>query len=183
MPKVTSKHVSDPNYIIQEFGRPKVWEYNQQKKAYFCKLCASFCEQGRKSLLKQHFDSAKHQKNLNLYESGKNPQQMMVNQALFESTNAIFAQDVCKAFISSNILLHKLNQPAIIELFQKHAKVVVPSRKTLTRLMEKESQSLLAEIKGKLKGKSLFLVVDEMTDCMGRTICAILVGPLDGSFL
>jgi len=49
--------------------------------------------------------------------------------------------------------------------------------------MEKESKKLLVEIKEKVVGKSIYIAVDETTDCTGRAMCAILVGPLDGKSL
>lgn len=45
------------------------------------------------------------------------------------------------------------------------------------------SKDLLTKIKPQLVGKVLFVVVNETTDCIGRAMCAILVGPLDGSFV
>lgn len=181
MPKLVSKHLTDPNSIIQEFGGSKVWEYNCQKKAFFCKLCAISCDAGRKSLLRQHVESMKHKKNLHQ----QNPKQQTLKLVTVdvEDPNNKFAEDLCKAFISSNIPLTKSEHPAIMELFEKYAKVSMPSRRTLTRIMERETQELLSKIKTKLVEKALFVAVDETTDCTGRAMCAILVGPLDGSFL
>lgn len=173
------KAIFNPDNIILEFGGPKVWEYDKQRKVFFCKLCSTTCE--RKFLLRQHVGKDKHKKSLELHERGKNPPQQMLKLVQTGGSSSKFAEDLCKAFVSSNIPLTKVEDPAIVELFEKYAKV--PSRWTLTRIMERESQSLLAEIKSKLMGKPLFLIVDETTDCMGRAMCAILVGPLDGTFL
>lgn len=178
MPKVIAKHHSNPNSLIEEFGGPKVWEYNHKKKVLFCKLCAVSCEQGRKSLVRQHTQSQKHINKL----KDDGPQQQLL-QTFAISSNMEFATDLCKAFVASNIPLHKAESPAIQQLFQKYAKLGIPSRQTLTRIMEKESQEMMASIKRKLVGKALFLVADETTDATGRAMCALLAGPLDGSFL
>ncbi|TRY79748.1 hypothetical protein TCAL_01969, partial [Tigriopus californicus] len=173
MPK-HSKYLFCPNDIILEFGGAK-------KKTFFSKLCSVVFEQGRKSPLRAHVETVKHKKNLQLNEEGRNPRQQMLNMSTAENKHSNFAQALCKAFVTANIPLTKVEHPSVVELIQEH--VTAPSRWTMTRIMEQECQNLLAEIKTRLTGKSIFVAVDETTDRTGRAMCAILAGPLDGKFL
>lgn len=183
MPKV-GKSVLDPSGVIKEFGGPGIWEHDPKRKIFFCKLCSVSCDQARRSLIRQHVDSNKHKKNLQLSNDGKlAKQQTLVLAGPSQGGTSVFAKDLCKAFVACNIPLYKVEHPALIQLFEKHGKVAMPSRRTLTRILETESKDLMETIKNKLIGQDLFVAVDETTDCKGRAMCAILVGPLDGTFL
>ncbi|TRY74524.1 hypothetical protein TCAL_09207, partial [Tigriopus californicus] len=160
---------------------PRYGTLTTKKKTFFCKLCSVVFEQGRKSLLWAHVETVKHKKNLQLNEEGRNPRQQMLNMSTVENKHSNFAQALCKDFVTANIPLTKVEHPSIVELIQEH--VTAPSRRTMTRIMEQECQNLLAEIKTRLTGTSIFVAVDETTDRTGRAMCAILAGPLDGKFL
>ncbi|TRY79271.1 hypothetical protein TCAL_17064 [Tigriopus californicus] len=151
------KTKADPNFVIKEFVGPIVWEYNRQKKT-------------------AHYLQSHN-------EGGKSKQQTLQFSSNEDAPSNEFAQNLCKAFVVSNIPLSKAEHPAIVEFLEKYTKEQILSRRTLTRVMEVTSKDLLVKLKLQLIGKPLFVIVDETTDCTGRAKCTILVGPLDGSFL
>ncbi len=104
----------------------------------------------------QHVNSKKHKKNLQLNV----PRQQMPNVASLLLLPSHFEEDLCKAFVTSNIPLHKIEHPAL----EKYAKHAIPSRRTLSHIMEMESKAMLTAIKAKLVGKAFFVTMDEMTD-------------------
>ncbi len=166
-----------PNDIIKEFSSPKVWEFNPQKKTFLCLLCSITYVQGRKMLMVQHVNSKKHKKNLQLnvlrqqmlmvqhVNSKKHKKnlelnvlrQQMLNVASFPLLPSRFKEDLCKAFVTSNIPLHKVEHPTMTSFLEKYAKDTIPSRHTLSHIMEMENKAMLTAIKDKLMGKSLFV--------------------------
>ena len=94
-----------------------------------------------------------------------------------------FTIDLTNALVSSNIPLTKIEHPAFSSFLEKYTKRAMPSQKKMTELMEKESKEIIENIKVKLIDQHLFISMDESTDSVGRPICIVLAGPLDGEYL
>ena len=113
----------------------------------------------------------------------KATQQLLLLTPTSNSSDTIFKQDLVKALVSSNIPLYKVQKEEMKNFLEKYTKKTVPSSASLTTTMEEESKTILGKIKGKLIGKYLFVSMDEVTDSLGRPMCVVLAGPLDGDFL
>lgn len=170
-----------PTSVIKEFGGPKVWEYNEQKKTMFCKLCSISASVVRRSVILDHMNTSKHKKNLKLREGGDLALQQTLNFAPSTSSagkDSTFASDLTHSLVSANIPLHKADHPAFKAFLEKYCKQPLPSCSTMTRIMENESNETLRKVKEKLLDKLLFVSIDETTDHMGRAMCVVLAGLL-----
>ena len=107
----------------------------------------------------------------------------MLGKASSNSDVDSFNSELTKALVSANIPLSKIEHECFKMFLEKHTKHKMPTRKTLSNMMENESKEVLGMVKTKLAGKSIFISLDETTDSMGRPMCAVLAGPLDGEFL
>jgi uncharacterized protein YhbP (UPF0306 family) len=172
MPKVV-----DPSVLIRQFGGSKVWEYNARQKTLFCKLCSYHFDYKKKSLLSRHVDTEKHKRHLALLDQGHSIQQQLVTTVVQRPP---FVTDLAKMMVACNIPLYKTEQQEFIQFVEKYCSKTMPSRSLLTKCMEEQSKDQLKTIKAKLMGKNIFLQADETTDLQGRSMTAILVGPLDG---
>lgn len=178
MPKLTN-----PTNLIKDLGGTHVWCYNEANKNLFCKLCSFSGPIQRKSILISHTESKKHKKHVKLFEEGeKRVQRNLYFPPAIDNRESMFALDMTKALVASNIPLFKLEHPAFSSFLEKYTKCVMPSRTTLTKVMEIESKNMLERIREKLTSKQLFISIDETTDCTGRAMCIVLAGPLDGEF-
>ncbi len=90
----------------------------------------------------------KHKAKVALRET-ENPvekqQRLLLSQG--SSSTSEFATDPSKLFITTNVPLYKLEHPQWVKFFEKHCKKTVPSRRTLTRIMEQQCQETLAGVK------------------------------------
>ncbi len=141
---------------------------------------------GCRYIIIQHVNAASHKKKLEVRELGKATTQPTLLQMLPESSSefssAAFASDLVKTMVSCDIPLNKVEHPNVQEFISKYCLEKVPSRRTLTRVTE-ESNSITKKTTDRLMGQNLFLMVDETTDCLGRSMTAVLAGRLDGEFL
>ena len=170
--------------LIKERGGPKIWSYVPETKLLFCKLCCFSAKANRKSVLDQHANCTRHKNNLKLYENGeKATQRLLTLTPTSNNHDTTFNQDLVKALVSANIPLYKLQNEEMKDFLEKYTKKTIPSSASLTTRMEEESKAMLGKIKEKLVGKFLFISMDETTDSLGRPICVVLAGPLDGDFL
>lgn len=53
-----------------------------------------------------------------------------------------FTDDLCKAFASSNIPIHKLEQKELQTFLEKYTKKAIPSSMSLTRALEAASKEV-----------------------------------------
>lgn len=181
MPKVVN-----PSTLIKELGGSQVWSYAPQSKHLVCKLCSFSAPTNRKSVLQQHVNCVRHKNNLRLFNEGeKRTQQLLTLTSTNNNNNSdnIFNTDLVKALVSANIPFLKIENKEMKDFLEKYMKKTLPSDSTLTRILEKESKLIMEKIKEKMMGKSLFVSINETTDRLGRPMCMVLAGPLDGDFL
>eukprot|EP00096_Caligus_rogercresseyi_P004261 TRINITY_DN18457_c0_g1_i1.p1 TRINITY_DN18457_c0_g1~~TRINITY_DN18457_c0_g1_i1.p1 ORF type:complete len:488 (-),score=44.37 TRINITY_DN18457_c0_g1_i1:312-1775(-) len=183
MPKIT-----DPTFLIREFGGASVWTYNPGTRHLFCKVCLTSCPTNRKSTISQHVTTRKHQEKLKLIDFSAIPScedNLLASEGVdMESSldEAIFVKDLTRMMSSVDIPFFKSELPEFQLFFNKYCSLALPSRQTLTRYIERESNCCLSRIKNILKGKNIFVVVEETADQSGRAFTWVLAGPLDGNY-
>eukprot|EP00095_Tigriopus_kingsejongensis_P000833 maker-scaffold63_size435493-snap-gene-3.26 protein:Tk00833 transcript:maker-scaffold63_size435493-snap-gene-3.26-mRNA-1 annotation:"PREDICTED: uncharacterized protein LOC100897935" len=142
--------------------------------------CSHGFDYKKKSLLGRHVDTEKHKRHLLLLDQGQAAKQQLLTSVVQRPP---FVTDLAKMIVTCNIPLYKVEQPDFIQFMEKYCSKTLPSRSLLTKCMEEQSKEQLKKIKAKLLGKDLFLQADKTTDKQGRSMTAILAGPLDGESL
>lgn len=91
-----------------------------------------------------------------------------------------FSADLCKAFVCSNIPLHKLKNPELRSFLQKYCvNQRIPDESTLRKkCLLSLHDSVLDSIRSDIGGNSVWVSVDETTDSCGRYIANFIVGKL-----
>ncbi len=158
MPKVVL-----PVSLISEFGGKAIWEYNPATKSLFCKLCITSCPAGRRNMIEKHVNTMRPKKKIDLRQqgtSGTTTQPSFV-QVVSESSSktSVFVSDLAKMLVACDIPLKKVEQPLFQEFIHKYCKETIPSRNTLTRVMEQESKAVTDKITEKLTGQDIFVKV------------------------
>ncbi|QQP57860.1 Putative LOC100902024 [Caligus rogercresseyi] len=172
MPKVI-----DPIRLIHELGGNRVWVYDSQKESLCCRLCSKSFNIKIRSNLFHHVRSNKHQKHLDLFNK---TQTIELEEQTSSVARPTFTMDLTRMMIACNIPLAKVEQPEFINFLEKHCGKRLPSRKTLTKCMEEECETICSKIKEQLKEKDIFVQADETTDSQGRAMTAIMAGTLNG---
>lgn len=95
------------------------------------------------------------------------------------SEQAIFNEDLCKALVTSNIPLIRLNNPNLRSFLQKYCKFNIPEQSILRK---RGVDSLYIETREKIReitvGNHFYIIVDETTDSCGRYIAHLMIGSL-----
>ncbi len=160
-----------PEVLIEELSGAKFWSYIPGSKHLLCKICSFSGKVNKKSVLVMHTQSKKHQNNAKLHETGDRANQRMLNLTSTINRDDTFTSNLMKALMSYNTPFYKFEQEELKNFLVKYTKKTIPSSITSTRSMEK------------LVGRFLFVAMGESPDSLGRPMCMVLAGPLDGEFL
>jgi len=137
----------------------------------FCKLCEIIVNCERKSSVEKHRLSQKH-------IAFKNSSAVSTMQSFMTSPSSNdFGNRLVKAFLSSDIPLHKLTNPALKELFRSLGEEV-PSISACRSMVPSIAQQQKVEIKKLIEDKAVFLVIDE-SEIRGSKYLNILVGTVE----
>ncbi len=66
MPKTVGRSV-----LIKELSSTKIWTYVPETKYVLCKLCSFSAKADRKSVLEQHRQCTRHEKNVELHKENR----------------------------------------------------------------------------------------------------------------
>jgi hypothetical protein len=90
-----------------------------------------------------------------------------------------FANDLCDAFISANIPLHKLNNPKLTSFLGKYTQQHIPSETTVRKkCVPMLYDDVLTEVRKRIGDNYIYACVDETTDVRGNYIAHLLIGIL-----
>lgn len=165
MPKVAATSISKVKSYATEF--PTEFQATPKGQLH-CKLCGTIVVHDRRSNVLKHRDSAKHRKAVSL----QTPKQSLLSSNI--SPREQFIQKVTKAFLSADIPLHKLNNPAITDLFQYLGHIPPSETSCRSRVNSLAEEELNSIIEG-LTGKQIFMVIDE-AEVSGQKFVNTLVG-------
>lgn len=143
----------------------------------WCNVCDVVVNHARKSNVTQHLETTKHLKGV-ARSKEKNLRQPFIAQTITHVKDQ-FAIDLAKTFVECDIPLHKLRLSAMKELLEKYTDKVVPCETTLRNKIPGLFLDRQKEIKGKLKGKKLWVSIDETTDSSKRCVVNLVAGVLD----
>jgi hypothetical protein len=92
-----------------------------------------------------------------------------------------FSVDLCHAFVSAGIPLHKLENEKLKCFLQKYSGTSVPASSTLRKGYVKDLyEKTIESMRRFVSSKPIWLSIDETTDSTGRFVAHVVVGVLDG---
>ncbi|KAK3920836.1 CGG triplet repeat-binding protein 1, partial [Frankliniella fusca] len=156
--------------------------YEELDGLMYCKFCAKKVDYTRKDSVSKHVKGESHLQKRDEYYS--NPNKRVRQQTIQDSLDGAkrmkeekhqFILDTVEAFISANIPVSKLDDPAIRQWLFKYVKRSVLRENYIPEI----AQIHMDKIKESLKGKDITLFSDETTDKGGRCVYNVLFQTLD----
>jgi hypothetical protein len=130
MPKAKCSDSSRLIGFIQVFGKKY---FSTDGKILFCKVCEISVMTAEHFCVRQHCETAKHQKNLHLQSMKQNWQKLLFEnpETSTSSKTLQFHRDLCEMLISANIPLNKVSNKQSINFMEKYTNRSVPTESTL----------------------------------------------------
>ena len=122
----------------------------------------------------------KHKRGLQRLEnrSSVNLQQMLLGETC--STISSFCEKLCEAFLSADILFHKLNLRKLRNFLEEETGKLIPDPRTLRRTYVARSyDTTLQKIRKRIGERNVFVSIDETPDSMGRYVANVIVVVLE----
>ena len=134
MPKV--KETKNAFFQRVSSDHPNI--FRNDDSVLFCLMCDEKVNAEQYCQVTQHIKTGKHSANVQRKtKNGSIKKQSLltsVPSSTQNSSSSEFAMDLTRAFLKSNIALHKLTNPSMVEFIEKHTKFAAPSE-TLLRLI------------------------------------------------
>ena len=154
MPKERVKLCSKARAYEQEFG--KEFRMHPSNSELFCTLCNTTVNCEKRFRVTKHRESAKHKRFLHVLPSTTTT----TKQLFLPQTKKDFKTKLVEAFLAADIPLKKLQNSHIRELFTNLGQAV-PSESACRAHVETLAEQEMDNIKKKLAGKDIIMVVDE----------------------
>lgn len=154
-------------------------------------MCDEKVNASQNSQVTQHIKTGKHVSNVQRKtKTGQFKNQLLLTN--FQSgeggsSSSEFSMDLTRAFLESNIALHKITKPGFVEFLEKYTKFAAPSESTLRqKCVPVLYNECIEKMKSIAAEKFLWVSIDESTDCEQRCIANFVFGVLgerDRSYL
>lgn len=127
MPKVKQLLSRRLKSLISGFGKDV---FSTDNVVLFCELCEVKVDPERRSSITQHIRTEKHRRAIDrqLNQKTKNSQPLLIN---LTSKKSNFNMDLCRALISANIPLNKLQNREFRQFLQLYTQKDVPLNRHL----------------------------------------------------
>jgi len=91
----------------------------------------------------------------------------------------VFSNDLCEAFLKSNIPLEKLEKSYLRSFFEKYVNKDRPSVSTLRKTYVNYCyEDTMNEKRNEILNKKIWVSIDETTDLEGRYVANVVIGIL-----
>jgi hypothetical protein len=174
MPKAKCSDSSSLTGFVEEFGEKY---FSTDGKILFCKVCEIGVMAAKRFCVRQHRETAKHQKNLQLQSMKQNRQKLLLEnpETSTSSKTSQFHRDLCETFISANIPLNKVSNKQFINFMQKYTNRSVPTESTLRKNYYEDAVRRVRNIVGDNK---IWISIYESTDIDSRCVVNVTAGTL-----
>lgn len=155
--------------------------FRSDDSVLFCLMCDEKVNANQYSQVNQHIKTGKHVANVQRKSKHGNikNQSLLTNLQPHGSSSSEFATDLTRAFLKAKIALHKITNPSIVELIEKHTKFAAPSETTLRRkCFSVLYEEFIENMKQIAAGKYIWVSIDESTDCEQRCVANFVFGVL-----
>jgi len=175
MPKEKSSLSSRLRSYVREFGENI---FSTDGQVILCKLCEVKVGHDKRYSITQHIKTEKHLKSVSLSQTKKqNVQSLLTNTVLNKDP---FCVDLCKALVSANIPLKKLNDTHFKSFLEKYTLKKIPDESTIRKNYLNDCYiETMNKIRNKVEGKKVWLSIDETTDIEGRYVANVIIGTLE----
>lgn len=163
-------------YLISEFGKDV---FSTDNVVLFCELCEVKVDPERRSSITQHIRTEKHHRAIDrqLNQKTNNSQPLLTN---LTSKKSNFNMDLCRALISANIPLNKLQNREFRQFLQLYTQKYVPTESTLRKFyLDDCYEEMMKTIKRRVLLKKIWISIDETSDAEGRQIVNAVIGTLE----
>lgn len=147
----------------------------------FCLMCNENVNAKQSSQITQHLKTSKHVTSVQRKTGSKKTQTLLTtlkSPAQNQSASA-FAMDLTNAFLKSNIALHKITNPSLVNFIEKYTKFTAPSQTTLRRnCVPALYDECIDRMKKIAAGKYIWVSIDETTDAEQRCVANFVFGVL-----
>lgn len=158
---------------IHEFGGYKT--FSTEGKMLFCKLCETAVSCERKSLVRQHVQTEKHQQKQAEFAEGPTPaKQQLLTEEFMQRGGSVakeFKRELCSNMMAADIAFNKLKHKGWRQFLQKWTGQQVPDESTLRKLyVEPEYEKCLQNIRDAIGNRNIWVQTDTVTDAAGLHI-------------
>ena len=176
MPKIpTSTRTKLENYV-KLFGRDT---FSTDGKVLLCKICEKDVKCSQKSQVTQHLNGILHKAKL---DRGASSLSLIQLPSLVQAQGkqSKYSIELSNAFVAADIPLHKLENSVLKKFLQEWTKQITPSPVTLRlNYVKVLYESKLEFIRESIRGKPIWISMDETTDVTGRYVAHTVVGTLE----
>ena len=174
MPKIKKSKINQLNQFVKIYGKQF---FKTNGNVLICKVCdKNFCVD-RKSQMDQHIRTSNHEERL--LTSTLEKEQLFLNETQQSNCTGEFNQDLTEAMISADIPFWKLQNVCFNNFLKKCTGQNIPCESVLCKVHLKRCyNSKMDFIKSKIKGKKIWVSIDETTDSCGRYIGHFIIGIL-----
>ena len=180
MPKIRASSRSKLDSYVKLFG-PET--SSTDGRVLLCRICERQVVAERKSQVTQHPNGVKHK--LEFEEKKGSASSAVVQMVPFleaSGKQSQFSIELCDAFLSADIPLHKLEHAKIEKFLEKWCRQDIPSATTLRKnYLEPVYENKIDAIRSSVAGRSIWISTDETTDVTGRFVSHTVVGTLETS--
>jgi hypothetical protein len=178
MPKGKCSDSSSLIGFVQEFGEKY---FSTDGKILFCKVCEISVMAEKRFCVRQHCDTAKHQKNLHLQSMKQNRQKLLLEnpETSTSSKTSQFHSDLCEMLISANIPLNKVSNKQSLNFMEKYTNISVPTESTLgKKFLSSCYEDAVRRVRNIIWDNKIWVSIDESTDVDSRCVASVIVGAL-----
>ncbi|KAG7173974.1 Translation initiation factor IF-2-like 25, partial [Homarus americanus] len=147
----------------------------------FCKYCEAPVTASKKFQVQQHLKTSKHIRLEAVKSNSAQKEQQLLLACSSKSgpDRSQFNADLCKAFVSADIPLHKLNNKCLKSFLEQYTGKKVPDESTLRKnYVSQLFNDTMEIIRRKACGKKIWVSLDETTDVEQRCIVNLIFGVL-----
>ena len=185
---VIKESKKDPHLAVNKTAKDRVCQYpgvfHSDNGLLFCSTCNVVLDHLRKSVLDKHLESSMHKKKASQSTNGK--QQTIKTAFECKTRPQVEKVKVCeewiKACTAANVPLHKSDNPVL----RKFLDTRVVNGGAIPKASQLRDYYLFdvyqvekCELKKKVEGKNIALIVDELSDDEGRYVLDIMAVLLD----
>lgn len=119
----------------------------------------------------QHLSTYKHNSSVKRHSDKNELSQKLITQSAPTTKKSTLNFDLCKALLSANIPLKKINNSEFKSFLEKYTNEVIPDESTLRKNYLNDCfEETLTKIKSTLQDKKIWIAIDETTDIKSRYV-------------
>lgn len=177
MPKKKPSKTFYLRELVSEFGAEV---FSTDGSILFCKYCEVKVSAEKRFHVQQHIGREKHIKAASRAAEKRQSQLLLGQSGSEHSKSSPFCKDLCRALVSANIPLAKINNECFKKFLEQYMNRNIPDESTLRKeYVHRCYEDTIEKIRGYVADKSIFVSIDETNDEVGRSVANVMVGTLE----